>query len=293
MPNCVFPAATEYAPCQWTRRPCRRRTVNHSSANLALCVLKLPMWHNTLTANKILHSCTNFSKRKRTLARNKYFSSPYFQPVCSFNVPPVCWSYLIRAIGNETTPVRFSVTPWWLRSALFWNCMQRRLAVLYRRFGTNYRSYLQGSSSHYSLSATCSDATHFPFCSNLMVTQICALRGCYAALVLGPIKQDETSVTRYQSTLRKIPAERILHLRRVGNLKSRTMVTHPDYIHLQFSSQLCGPRLRWHKKKIRGRTGEAKVSYRYCEKDLMWRGILLGSTPYIRRREETVVIQHC
>ena len=34
-----------------------------------------------------------------------------------------------------------------LRSALFWDFMQHRMVVCYRRFGTTYRSHLQGSSS--------------------------------------------------------------------------------------------------------------------------------------------------
>jgi hypothetical protein len=32
-----------------------------------------------------------------------------------------------------------------MRSALFWGITQRRMVILYRRFGTTYRSYLQGS----------------------------------------------------------------------------------------------------------------------------------------------------
>jgi hypothetical protein len=32
-----------------------------------------------------------------------------------------------------------------LRSALFWGIMQCRVVILYRRFGTTYRSHLQGS----------------------------------------------------------------------------------------------------------------------------------------------------
>jgi hypothetical protein len=34
-----------------------------------------------------------------------------------------------------------------IRSALFWGITQRRAVILYRRFGTTYRSYLQGSRS--------------------------------------------------------------------------------------------------------------------------------------------------
>jgi hypothetical protein len=34
-----------------------------------------------------------------------------------------------------------------MRSSLFWDVTQSRLVVSYQRFGTTYRSYLQGSSS--------------------------------------------------------------------------------------------------------------------------------------------------
>ena len=34
-----------------------------------------------------------------------------------------------------------------LRSALFWDITQRRVIILYRRFGTTYRSHLKGSRS--------------------------------------------------------------------------------------------------------------------------------------------------
>jgi hypothetical protein len=33
-----------------------------------------------------------------------------------------------------------------LRSAPFWDIMRRRMVIVYRRFGTTYRSHLQGSS---------------------------------------------------------------------------------------------------------------------------------------------------
>jgi hypothetical protein len=32
------------------------------------------------------------------------------------------------------------------KSALFWDITQRKVVILYRRFGTTYRSHLQGSS---------------------------------------------------------------------------------------------------------------------------------------------------
>jgi hypothetical protein len=57
-----------------------------------------------------------------------------------------------------------------MRSALFWDITQRRMVILYRRFGTTYPSFL--------------------------------------LLKLGPIGCPETSVKDYHSTLRNIPEER-------------------------------------------------------------------------------------
>ena len=60
--------------------------------------------------------------------------------------------------------------------------MERRMVVSYRRFGTTYRSHLQG---------------------------------------MGPIGCPETSVRNYHSTLRKITKELRSHVHRGGSLKSR------------------------------------------------------------------------
>jgi hypothetical protein len=38
-----------------------------------------------------------------------------------------------------------------IRSALFWGIMQRRVVIIYRRFGATYRSHLQGSRNPLSL----------------------------------------------------------------------------------------------------------------------------------------------
>ena len=65
-----------------------------------------------------------------------------------------------------------------MRSLLFWDVTQRRLVIIYRRFGTTYLSRLQGSSSS------------------------------ARPLKIRPIRCPETSVNNYQSTLRNIPEER-------------------------------------------------------------------------------------
>jgi hypothetical protein len=70
------------------------------------------------------------------------------------------------------------------RSALFWDITQRRVVILYRHFGTTYRSHLQESRSKSSWT--------WP-------------------LKMGPISCPETSVKVYHSTLRNIPKERRSH----------------------------------------------------------------------------------
>jgi hypothetical protein len=64
-----------------------------------------------------------------------------------------------------------------MRSALFWGITQRRVVILYRRFGTTYRSNLEGS------------WTSGPY-------------------KMGQIRCPETSVKDYHSTLRYTSEER-------------------------------------------------------------------------------------
>jgi hypothetical protein len=67
-----------------------------------------------------------------------------------------------------------------IRSALFWGIRQHRMVILCRRFGTTYRSHLQGSRSP---RRVYSSWTSWP-------------------LNMGPICYPETSVKDYYSTLR-------------------------------------------------------------------------------------------
>jgi hypothetical protein len=76
---------------------------------------------------------------------------------------------------------------------------QRWVVVLYRRFGSNYRSHLKESKSP---KRKLSSWTSRP-------------------LKMGPIGYPETSVQSYHSTLRNIPDERRCRLHRGGSLKSR------------------------------------------------------------------------
>jgi hypothetical protein len=79
-------------------------------------------------------------------------------------------------------------------SALFWDITQRRVVVPYRRFGTTYRSHLQGPSS---------------------------FSGTVCPAKRGPIGCPETSVQNFHSALRNIPEECRYHLSRGGSLRSR------------------------------------------------------------------------
>jgi hypothetical protein len=81
-----------------------------------------------------------------------------------------------------------------LRSLLYWDVTQRKLVVSHRRFGTTYRSHLQGPQSK---------KTAWP-------------------LKTIPTGCPETAVTYYPSTLRNIPDERRSHLHRAGSLQSLT-----------------------------------------------------------------------
>ena len=75
-----------------------------------------------------------------------------------------------------------------MRSALFWDIMQRRAVILYRRFGTTYPSHLQGSRR---------------------------------SLKMRPLGCPESSVQNYRSTLRNVPEDRRCHLHSGGSLKWR------------------------------------------------------------------------
>jgi hypothetical protein len=81
-----------------------------------------------------------------------------------------------------------------VKSSFFWDVTQRRVVILYRRFGTTYRSGLQGSRSLF--------------------------LGTSWALKMGRICCPETSVQDHNSTLRNTPEECRSRSHRGGSLKS-------------------------------------------------------------------------
>ena len=110
---------------------------------------------------------------------------------------------LIRWSRNSPQSVDFERltkprTPKYWKYAVFWGIMLRRVVIVYRRFGTTYRSHIQGSTSW----------TSWP-------------------LKMGPIRRPETSVKDYHSTLRNIPEERRSHQHRGGSLKSKPKYLSP------------------------------------------------------------------
>jgi hypothetical protein len=84
-----------------------------------------------------------------------------------------------------------------MRAAPFWDITQRWVVILYRRFGTPYRSIFKGQEVFRKSSWT------------------------YWPLKMVPIGCTETSVHNYHSTLRNIPEESRSHLHCSGSLKSR------------------------------------------------------------------------
>jgi hypothetical protein len=77
-----------------------------------------------------------------------------------------------------------------MKSALFWDITERRVILLYRRFGTTYRSHIQRSWTS-------------------------------SSLTMGQIVRPETSVNDYHSTSRNSPEQRRSHQHSGRRLKSR------------------------------------------------------------------------
>jgi uncharacterized membrane protein YgcG len=88
--------------------------------------------------------------------------------------------------GRVLTPPKYVTSI----SVLFCDITQRRVVILYRRFGTTYQSHLQGSQTSWSSK-------------------------------MGLIPCPETSEKDYHTALRNTPEERRSHRRRGGSLKSR------------------------------------------------------------------------
>jgi hypothetical protein len=115
---------------------------------------------------------------------------------------------------------------------LFLDDTHRRLVAIYRRFGTTYRSHIQGSSSPTILPEPLVTQLYREWCGRWLITAHTILyisayvkyarHSSWTAwpLRMGPIGCTETSVNNYKSTLPNIPEELRSHLHRDRSLKS-------------------------------------------------------------------------
>ena len=93
-------------------------------------------------------------------------------------------------------------------SALFWDFMQSRLIVYYRRFGTTHHSHLRESST--------------PKKSGTIVNRFPGVTlGLLLPSKMGTMSCPETSVRNYRSTLRKNPEDGRSYIHRGGSLEFR------------------------------------------------------------------------
>jgi hypothetical protein len=131
-----------------------------------------------------LHICTPISVLLFSTLVTDGTEMPIGQPA-----PFIFLKYNSRLLHGVVQPVINCWLQNMTRSSLFWDVTQRKVVVSYRRLGTTCRSHLQRS------------WTAWP-------------------LKMEEIVCPETSVTKYQCTLLKIPKEGKSHLHRARSLKS-------------------------------------------------------------------------
>jgi hypothetical protein len=96
------------------------------------------------------------------------------------------------------------------KSVVFWVITRRRMVIIYRRFGTTYRSHLHGSS-------------HRTFPHPAMLPSFFAGFLSHSEswpVKMGPISCPETSVNNYHTTPCNYPEDHKFHQHRGGSLKS-------------------------------------------------------------------------
>jgi hypothetical protein len=155
---------------------------------------------------------------------------------------------------------RFEIVP-------LWDVTQRRKVVSYRRFGTTYRSHLQGSSGPRRMPGTFRHAVYIGngvggdwFSYNVMpitahtipyinCVPTCCRHSYWAACLfkMGQIRCPETSVRNYRTMLSKIPKYCRSHLHRGRSLKTRIQISWNSgkwcnchcYHHIKNSCKIC------------------------------------------------------
>jgi hypothetical protein len=91
----------------------------------------------------------------------------------------------VKFKGNKITHIR---------SALFWDITQRRVVILYQRFGTTYRSHLQGSRSPRTWTLLCIAVQKFYAC-HCLIAQCCGTTA-YIIATVGLVKHSRASEHR-------------------------------------------------------------------------------------------------
>jgi hypothetical protein len=138
-----------------------------------------------------------FTKKMKKSGAEKQFHAKWF-------------GYCLTSLQRDRNKPWFQTSAaMFMRSALFWGVTQRRVVILYLRFGATYRSHLQGSRSPMKQS-------------------------CFTEPILCP----ETSVKDYHSTLRNTPEE--YRSQKYHHSANRLVVHH---CHILFvSSMLASPK---------------------------------------------------
>jgi hypothetical protein len=118
-------------------RPKKTGIVEASGKDLGKIWFGMDGWHTTVLIIESLVQEIRPEIIKSIIFGDVYSTRWDFDKLC-INKTYTIWN------GRK---VMLFLCPYLLGSALFWHIMQSSDVVLYRRFGTTYRSYLQGSRS--------------------------------------------------------------------------------------------------------------------------------------------------
>jgi hypothetical protein len=157
--------------------------------NICLIQYSVEQRHPTIKPENFGHTFASIADHRTEDHSNSFLYLWTFDTVLLISWQLLPLSVLYSSLGLlwfQTSAAMFT------RSALFWDITLRRVVIVYRRFGTTYRSHL-----------TCQDFHSWP-------------------VKMGPIRFPETSVNNYHTTQRNIPEERISHQHRDGSPTSRS-----------------------------------------------------------------------
>jgi hypothetical protein len=163
----------------------------------------------------------NACQMKEYLRRFFYTSSSY---VCSFYRWKTSTSFQNLLRGTFANLRDFRLPPR-RKCVLFWDIMQRRMVVPYRRFGTTFPSPLQGPSSPRRM-----------------------------------LRCPETSIQEYQSTLCRIPKQRASHF---ADLFVQTFSSHLSLLYVRYTDGCLEAMQRQGTHRITGHGFTGKVFTTY------------------------------